>query len=106
MSVHAPGCECGAYACELRAKGITFDPGAARSTPRKGKPGSNAEHNGWERQLAGENRPGGTFMPYIDRDKNGNLTTVPIKEGVAKRHKYREIRRRQHDQAVSAGHHH
>lgn len=99
--IHPPDCDCLAYACRLRAKGVQLSPGAA-TTQRRGKPGSNAEHNGWERGLAGEARRHGTFMPYLDATGK----KIPIKQGVTDRSKHREIRRRQHDEAVAAGHHH
>jgi hypothetical protein len=99
--IHLPGCSCEAYACQLRAKGVQLSAGRA-TTIRKGKPGSNAEHNGWERGVAGERRKGGTFMPYLDA--KGDV--IPIREGVAKRAHHREIRQRHHDEAVAAGHHH
>lgn len=101
MSMHPVGCECPAYGCELRRKGVQLSAGQARSTT-KGKLGSNAEYNGIERAITGERRKGGTFMPYLDTKGN----TIPIREGRAERSKHREIRRKQHDQAVSRGHHH
>lgn len=99
--MHAPDCECDAYGCVLRRKGVQLSPGQARSV-LKGQAGSNSEYNGVERAIAGERRKGGTFMPYLD--KKGN--TVPIKQHRANEAHHREIRRRQHDQAVSSGHHH
>ena len=101
--IHPPDCTCEtSLGCKLRREGsLQLNTGAATTT-RKGRPRSNAEYNGWERGIAGERRKGGTFMPYLDAKGN----TIPIKEHVAKRHHHKEIRRRQHDQAVSAGHHH
>lgn len=101
MAIHDPDCRCGAYACTLRAKGVQLSAGQATSV-RRGKPSSNAENNQWERGVAGEARKGGTFMPYLD----GTGNVIPIKTGVEQKFKHREIRRRQHDRAVSAGHHH
>ncbi len=101
--IHPPDCTCTtSIGCLLRREGsIQLNTGSA-TTQRKGRPGSNAEYNGIERAIAGEARKGGTFMPYLTPDGK----TIPIREGRALRHKHREIRRRQHDQAVSAGHHH
>lgn len=96
--IHEPGCDCGAYACELRAKGVTLDPGAARNSPRKGRPGSNALHNSWERGVAVDRRPGGFEMPIIDR--NGN--PMPIKQYSEKRHHYENIRQRIRHEASAA----
>ena len=100
--IHPSDCECTtSLGCQLRRSGIQLSAGAATST-RKGKPGSNAEYNGIERGIAGERRKGGGFMPYLD----AKGAVIPIKEHQAKRAHHKEIRRRQHDQAVSAGHHH
>lgn len=53
------------YGAKLRAKGVQIDAGAAKSQ-RRGTPSSNAAYNGWERGITGEDRPDGTFMPYLD----------------------------------------
>lgn len=101
--IHPPDCTCTeSLGCQLRRSGtLQLSAGQARSVWR-GKARSNAEYNGIERAVAGERRKGGTFMPYLDATGK----TIPIREGRALRHKHNEIRRRQHDQAVSAGHHH
>ena len=99
--IHPRNCRCDAYACRLRAKGVQLDPGTTRQEYR-GKPGNNAQHNSWEAGVAGEHRAGGTFMPYLDR--KGNV--IPIKQGVDNKFQHRKIRRKQHDRAVAAGHHH
>lgn len=50
------------------------------SVPKKGKPGDNAQYNNWERGTAGEDRPGGTRMPFLD--SSGDLIGVkPMSEG-------------------------
>jgi len=49
----------------MRRKGVQISAGATPSS-RKGKPGTNAEYNGWERGLVAEERPGGKRMPYIN----------------------------------------
>lgn len=101
--IHPPDCDCtDSLGCQLRRSGsLQLNTGAA-TTQRRGIPRSNAEYNGIERAVAGERRKGGTFMPYL----NAKGETIPIREGRAQRHKHNEIRRRQHDEAVSAGHHH
>jgi len=88
--IHEPGCTCGKYACELRAKGITVSPKATPTQHNRKKP---AEHtnNSWERGVAGENRGHGTFMPYL----NEKGKPLPIKQGSEQRHKIREIRQKQ-----------
>lgn len=104
--IHQPGCDCGAYACELRAKNVSVQPGHARHAPYKGTPESQSKQAGLNAGVAGEHRAGGTFMPYLAPDSNGQLQKVPIKRGRETRHTIRETRRAQHDRAVSAGHHH
>lgn len=104
--IHEPGCECNAYACRLRAKNISVQPGRARHTPYKGGAESQSKYNGMNRGVAGEHRPGGSFMPYLTPDANGKLDRMPVKQGREQRHTINEIRRRQRDQAVSAGHQH
>lgn len=84
MPVHPAGCDCGSYACELRNKGVSIAHAATPNKVRKGKPGSNAEYNGWEKGLAGEKRPGGTFMPHLD----GKGNTIGVKQFSEKRHQY------------------
>lgn len=65
MPTHAVGEDPNGYAEQLRAKGPQINAGAATSV-HKGTRDSNARYNGWERGIAGESRPGGTFMPYLD----------------------------------------
>lgn len=101
MTVHASDCDCDAYACELRRKSITVQPGVARHTPRKGTPDTNDHYNQMNRGVAGEHRPGGGFMPYLKPDANGVLQQVGVKEGRERRHEIRETRRRQREQATT-----
>lgn len=103
---HPPECRCGAYACELRAKNVSVQPGRARSTPYKGGAESQAKYAGMNKGVAGESRPGGTFMPYLAPDAAGKLVEVPVKQGREQRHTIRETRRQQHDRAVTSGHQH
>ena len=96
--VHPLGCECGKYACTLRSKGVQI---SAAATPTSHNRKAPAQHtnNSWEKQKAGEHRKGGGFMPYLD--KHGSA--IPIKTYTDKKATYKEIRRRQHDESVSAG---
>lgn len=104
--IHPPDCRCGAYACELRAKNVAVQPGQARTGKYKGGAESQAKYAGSNHGVAGESRPGGTFMPYLTPNAEGKLAEVPAKQGREQRHTIREVRRRQHDQAVTTGHHH
>lgn len=72
--IHPPDCDCGAYACDLRAKGVQVSP--AGMVKHNGKPPSKPRYNNWEKGRAGEKRAGGSFMPYLD--KTG--TAIPIKK--------------------------
>lgn len=64
MAVHSSDCDCPVYGCRLRRKGLQVSPAA---TP-------NRQHHvyrpptepSWEKGTVGENRPGGTRMPYLD----------------------------------------
>ena len=76
MPMHPPDCECDAYGCQLRRKGVAISRAATPNKPMKGKPGSNAEYNSWEKGKAGEQRSNGTFMPYLD----GKGNSIPIKK--------------------------
>lgn len=95
--IHPADCDCGSYACELRAKGVQTNAGAATSH-RRGRPGSNAEYNGWERGFAGETRADGSFMPYT----HGDGTPIRNKEFAENRHTFTERRRRQLSGATTA----
>lgn len=100
--IHPPDCTCtDTLGCRIRRESsLQLSPGQAR-TELKGRPRSQNQFNSWERGVAGEQRKGG-FMPYLDA--KGNV--IPIKKGTEKRFEHRETRRRQHERAVSAGHHH
>lgn len=75
MSVHPVGCDCQAYACKLRRKGVTV---SSKATPTRHnrKPPAPHTNNSWEKGIAGENRGHGTFMPYLGADGK----PVPIKQ--------------------------
>ena len=73
MSVHAPDCECDTYGCQLRRKGVQVSP--AGMVKHNGKPPAAHRYNQWEKGKAGEHRPDGTFMPYLN--KTGDA--IPIK---------------------------
>lgn len=62
--IHEPGCPCGAYACELRAKSIHVSANAS-PVSRARRPFRRSEQPSWEKGRAGERRKDGSFMPYI-----------------------------------------
>lgn len=72
--IHPSDCECDAYACELRRKAPQV--GVAGMVRHNGKPPSKPRYNQWEKGKAGEHRPGGAWMPYID----GKGSEIPIKK--------------------------
>lgn len=88
MAVHAPNCPCDAYACRLR-RSVQINTGAAKSQLR-GRPGTNAEYNGWERGYATEERPGGARMPILNEKGN----RMRMKEATERAHEITELRRR------------
>lgn len=64
-----PGCEC--YGCRLRAKGVglssTVTP--TRNANRTKVFTKHRSDPAWERGVAGERRPDGSFMPYLTPDR-------------------------------------
>ena len=68
MSIHAPDCDCGAFACQLRSKGVQVsNKGMVRHNGGNVGASRNDRYNGWERGTVGEDRPNGTRMPYLDK---------------------------------------
>lgn len=78
------------YACRLRAKGISFS-GSATPVARTSKAAPRTPDPAWERGLAGERRPGGTFMPYL----NAKGDPMHVKEASGQRRRISSIRRTQ-----------
>lgn len=72
--IHPADCECGAYACELRQKAPQVS--TAGMVRRNSIPPSKPRYNQWEKGKAGEHRPNGSWMPYID----GKGSEIPIKK--------------------------
>lgn len=89
MTIHDPGCGCGAYACELRAKGVRLSY-AASPTMRARRPFRKLERPSWENGKAGEHRPGGSFMPYVT--ERGR--PIHVKEAGERRREFSAIRER------------
>lgn len=79
------------FGCKIKT--LRFD-GSATTVGRESR-GSRARRTmnepSWEKGVAGEHRPGGGFMPYL----NSNLSEVGIKEFGERRHELTEKRRRQ-----------
>lgn len=65
--IHPPGCECEAYACRLRAKGVQISTAALPSRHNRKAPPQMVPPD-WNKTIVGETRPGGGFMPYIHAD--------------------------------------
>jgi hypothetical protein len=92
--IHPTNCTCGAYACQLRQKGIGYTsdvtPVMRDQRRRKWRPRVNAS---WEAGTAGERRPGGFFSPYIG-DKT--FRRIHVKEAAERRREFDATRRAQH----------
>lgn len=79
MPTHPVGTP-GTYGEKLRSKGVQVSTkGMVR---RNDKPPAPHRYNNWEKGIAGEDRPGGTRMPYLDA--NGGV--IPIKEFTEGKH--------------------
>lgn len=85
--VHPYGCNCKAYACQLRRKGVAI---SSKATPTRHNRKPPAEHtnNSWEKGIAGENRGHGTFMPYLGNDGK----PLPIKQRAEAEVKVKKLR--------------
>ena len=88
--IHPPDCDCEAYACELRRKGIgySYDATPIHRARRPWRPKVNCS---WEAGRAGEWR-GRFFQPYVGEK---SLRPIHTKEGVERRHEFSEVRQRQ-----------
>jgi hypothetical protein len=64
----------GCYGCELRHKGIRLSAAAIPSRQNSVPP--TTPNPAWERGVAGEHRPDGSFMPYLTPDRE----PMPIKQ--------------------------
>lgn len=88
--IHLPGCDCGAYACELRRKDIRFS-SSATPTMRANHPFRPKTESSWEAGVAGERRADGSFMPYTDSSGR----KIRVKEMAERRRELDTIRRHQ-----------
>ena len=92
MTVHDSDCECDTYGCQLRRKSIqlSYDASPTRRSRRPWRPKVNCSENAG---LAGERRPGGGFMPYLDLNADGNAyRKIHTKEGRERRREISDIR--------------
>lgn len=91
MSAHPPDCDCPKYGCTLRRKGIALSSAATptRTQRRPFRPGP--RYNSWERGVAGEHRPDGSFMPYL----NESGKKIQLKEFSEHRSEFEATRARQ-----------
>lgn len=92
MTIHPTNCTCDAYACQLRAKGIGYSSTTSPTmrTKRTFRPRANCS---WEAGVAGEQRPGGFFSPYVGER---SLRRVHVKEAGERRREISEARRAAH----------
>lgn len=87
--IHPPDCDCEAYACVLRRKGIGFSYDAT-PTHRAKRPWRPKVNCSWEAGLAGEHRPGGFFNPYVGEH---SLRRIHTKEASERHREISEVRR-------------
>lgn len=73
MATKPFGSDPDSYGARLRAKGVQVSPSGM--VKHNGKPPAPHRYNNWEKGRAGEHRPDGSFMPYI----NGKGADIPIK---------------------------
>lgn len=90
VTTHEHDCDCPAYACQLRSKGVRFSVMATGQT-HVNRPFRPKVNSSWEAGKAGERRVDGSFMPYMD----GKGRLIPIKEGGERRRELSAIRERQ-----------
>jgi len=91
MAIHPPECECtGSYGCRKRRQGFSLSSDATptRIGRRPYRDPAKHNHNSWEAGIAGEHRPGGTFMPYLRADG----TRMGVKEFADNRHHLEKVR--------------
>lgn len=88
--IHPSGCDCGAYACELRRKDIRYSSDAT-PTMRANRPFRPKTESSWEAGVAGEHRADGSFMPYTDAQGR----KIRVKEMAERRRELTDIRRHQ-----------
>lgn len=96
--IHPPGCDCPAYACGLRRKGLQVSPSATPSRRRWAyrKPVAPS----WEKGRVGERRPDGSWMPYLSPSTG---KPMGVKEMADRRgHVTEQIRRLKSDPNVFA----
>lgn len=94
--IHPSDCSCDTYGCAIRRKGIQVGPSAS-PTARWRRPFREKVNCSENAGLAGEGRPGGTFMPYLEpmADGSGRFRPVHTKEGRDRRTEISRIRDRQ-----------
>lgn len=85
--IHPLDCECEAYACELRRKGIGFSYDAT-PTHRAKRPWRPKVNCSWEAGRAGEQR-GRFFQPYVAEH---SLRPIRVKEAGERRQEISDLR--------------
>lgn len=97
MTIHPHGCDCNAYACQLRRKGVSIS-SKALPTRHNRKPPKAHTNNQWEKGISGENRGHGTFMPYLGADGK----PLPIKQKTDAEHKVKTLRAKLNAQSTTS----
>jgi hypothetical protein len=81
--IHDPNCECDAYACRLRRKGLQVSTAALPSQHNR-RPTRRNTGQAWNAQLVYQDRPGGFKMPIYDPETGSQRR---IKQYTEQRHK-------------------
>lgn len=85
-----PNCDAH-YGCQLRTKGVAVLPSATPSrTACRQQPARPMVAPSWEKGVAGEHRPDGSFMPYL----NDHREVMGVHEFAEKRHDVTEAVKR------------
>lgn len=82
-----PGC----FGCRIKTVNLGAEATASRT---KDRVAPRTPDPAWERGVAGEHRPGGTFMPYL---RPGTTTPMGVKEAGEKRRLIESSRSRAHN---------
>jgi hypothetical protein len=94
VTIHPPDCDCTSLGCTIRRGGGLQIPPSATPTRTPQFAPRQPRFNSWEKGVAGETRPDGSFMPYLATDEAGDTRQVHVKEWSESPH-LRAIRARQ-----------
>lgn len=88
---HGPWCDPECFGCHVASVSVQ----ASKATPNRFGANGVAPRTpdpAWERGIAGEHRPDGSFVPYVNLDDN--LEPIRVKQMAENRHRFTEQLRR------------